>query len=169
MVYTTLSIFYDRKVLSSEFGIIFCSPEMTKYNLPFDKHPIITDATYKAASSSYYLVSSVIYVEEMKKYMVFFQAVIKHQTAEQFAFYFKRYLRTDQRGFQQACEKHFNMDDKSSFSLITGCYFHCPKNYQNPENCSCRRFLIAVAGCNGGWMTMFDLLFSTTIRIWCDV
>ncbi|KAI7880019.1 uncharacterized protein EV154DRAFT_575786 [Mucor mucedo] len=127
------------QVMSSEFCIIFSSPEMTKFKLPFDKHPIITDVTYKAVSSGYYLVSSVISVEEMKKHVVFFQAVIKHQTAEQFAFYFKalfkKYIcnyfsKAEQRGFQQACEEHFNMDDKSSLSLIKGCYFHWMQSVQ---------------------------------------
>ncbi|KAI7886542.1 uncharacterized protein EV154DRAFT_485087 [Mucor mucedo] len=122
-------------MLSSEFRIIFSCPEITKFKLPFDKHPINTDVTYKAVSSGYYLVSSVIYVEEMKKHMVFFQAVIKHQTAEQFAFYFKAlfkkyaivskfflgilldFYKAEQRGFHQACDEHFNMDDKSSLII----------------------------------------------------
>ncbi|KAI7867217.1 uncharacterized protein EV154DRAFT_571744 [Mucor mucedo] len=114
----------------------------------FDKHPIFTDVTYKAVSSSYYLVSLVIYVEEMKKHMVFFQAVIKHQTAEKFAFYFKAlfkkyaivskfflcilldFSKAEQRGFQQACEEHFHTDDKSSLSLIKGCYFYWMQSVQ---------------------------------------
>ncbi|KAI7893315.1 uncharacterized protein EV154DRAFT_561541 [Mucor mucedo] len=116
------------QVMSSEFYIIFSSPEMTKFKLPFDKHPIVAD--------------------EMKKHMVFFQAVIKHQTAEQFAFYFKAlfkkyaivskfflgilldFSKAEQRGFQQACEENFNMDDKSSLSLIKGCYFYWMQSVQ---------------------------------------
>ena len=60
-----------------------------KYNLPFATQPIVTDATYKAvASDKKYLCSSVIYVPEMRKSIVFFQAVIGSLEASTFATYF---------------------------------------------------------------------------------
>ncbi|KAI7895755.1 uncharacterized protein EV154DRAFT_594387 [Mucor mucedo] len=108
--------------------IIFSSPEMTKCKLPFDKHPTITDFTYKAVSSGYYLASSVIYVEKIKKYSVF-SSCHYLPNCRNFAFYFKAlfkkcainpkfffyiildFSKTEQRGFQQACKEHFNTDD----------------------------------------------------------
>lgn len=61
---------------------------MTQYNLPFGSEPIIVDVTYKALEEKYNLCSAVIYMKELKKHIVFFQAIIKGLTAA----YFKAFL-----------------------------------------------------------------------------
>ncbi|KAG2193914.1 hypothetical protein INT47_004162 [Mucor saturninus] len=98
-------------------------------------HPAMT------VSTGFYLVSSVVYVEEMRKHVVIFQAIIKHQTAEQFAFYFEAvpkkfaiqqkfflgmimdFSLAERQGFQKARQKYFGMNEDESLGHNKCCYF----------------------------------------------
>ncbi|KAG2232278.1 hypothetical protein INT48_001563 [Thamnidium elegans] len=77
------------ELASAKFCIIFSVPKMTKVKLPFDTQPMITGETYKAVCEGYYLCYTVIYVPEMKKHLVIFQAIVKKLDTNQFAVYFE--------------------------------------------------------------------------------
>lgn len=74
---------------SSKFFIMFSAPDMTKAKLPFNSRSMLTNVTYKAVCIGYYSVSTVIYVPDMKKHLVIFQAIIKKLNTNQFAVYFE--------------------------------------------------------------------------------
>jgi hypothetical protein len=64
------------EVAKQAFCIIFCFPEMKKFELPFSSQSIVADVTYKAVKDNHYLCSGVIYAPHLKKHLVTFQAVI---------------------------------------------------------------------------------------------
>lgn len=73
----------------SNFIVAFTSPSMQKYDLPFEKFPIVTDVTYKVINgNNRYLCSSVIFVPEIRKSIVFFQAIIGGLSMQYFTEYF---------------------------------------------------------------------------------
>ncbi|KAK4510813.1 uncharacterized protein ATC70_005247 [Mucor velutinosus] len=76
------------QTLPSNYFVSFCSPEMLQRNLPFADQPIVTDVTFKAVPKEYYLCSSVIYIEQLQKHVVFYQAIIKSNSAQVFKQYF---------------------------------------------------------------------------------
>ncbi|KAK4513259.1 PAB-dependent poly(A)-specific ribonuclease subunit 3 [Mucor velutinosus] len=75
------------QIVPSKFFVSFCSPEMLQRNLPFADQPIITDVTFKAVPKGYYLCSSVICIEQLRKHVVFYQAIIKSNTTHVFKEY----------------------------------------------------------------------------------
>lgn len=129
-------------LMSAKFNISFCSPEIAKYNLPFSKHPIITDVTYKAVTKGYYLCSSVLYIDELDKHVVIYQSIINGLSTKVFTAYFKGLFKTydlvegnflgcpmdfskSQRlGFQEACLNVLGMSNAKSLSYLKGCYMH---------------------------------------------
>jgi hypothetical protein len=52
---------------------------MVQCLVPFDTKPIVIDVTFKAVEKGYYLSPSVIKVKELRKIVVFFQAIINDQ------------------------------------------------------------------------------------------
>ncbi|KAI8878261.1 hypothetical protein K501DRAFT_336871 [Backusella circina FSU 941] len=92
------------EVGSSSFSIIFSSPELMEYELPFEKYPVVTDVTYKTVENGYYLCSSVIYVPCLQQHVVIYQAVIGGVDSQ----FFKRYF--------EVFFEHYQID----FSKING-------------------------------------------------
>ncbi|KAG2191986.1 hypothetical protein INT47_000778 [Mucor saturninus] len=110
--------------------------------LPFENYPIITDVTFKAVPKGFYLCSTVIFVPEMKKHIVIFQAIIKKLDADQFAIYFKAlfekfaiksynflgmimdFSQAQREGFYQAFKSCFPDSGILPTRLLKGCYMH---------------------------------------------
>ncbi|CEP18071.1 hypothetical protein [Parasitella parasitica] len=134
--------FQTAKILSNDFFISFCSPEMSMLRLPFESFPIVTDVTYKAVPQGYYVCSSVIHVPMVKRSVVFYQAIFRNTTTHQFKQYFEELFRkfdikpnnfvgsivdfsaAQQAGFIEACASVFEMNSKEALSYMKGCYTH---------------------------------------------
>ncbi|CEG64718.1 hypothetical protein RMATCC62417_01644 [Rhizopus microsporus] len=129
------------------FCIIFCSPDMKKFELPFSSQPIVTDITYKAVKDNYYLYSSVIYVSHLKKHLVIFQAIIGGLEWTFFKKYFGAFFQyfgisrksflvvvmdfsaAQRKGILEAYRCTFsnssgNEDIEDGIAYVKGCYMH---------------------------------------------
>lgn len=138
----------DAQMASNKFFISFCSPEVKEFPLPFDKHPLITDVTYKALPGGFYFCFSVIFIEELDKHVVIFQAIFKKVTADVFAMYFESlfehfdiqdnkflgavmdFSEAQRSGFQKACSNYFDMNKAKSLSFLKGCFMHWRRSVQ---------------------------------------
>ncbi|CAO3671884.1 unnamed protein product [Rhizopus microsporus] len=115
------------EVANQAFCIIFCSPEIKKFELPFSSQFIVTDVTYKAVKDNYCLCSSVIYVPHLKKHLVILQAIIGSLEWIFFKKYFKAFFQyfgisrkfflgvvmdfsiAQRRGFWKPIDAHFRI------------------------------------------------------------
>ncbi|KAK4519130.1 uncharacterized protein ATC70_009362 [Mucor velutinosus] len=140
------------QILPSKFFVSFCSPEMLKRNLPFSDQPIVTDVTFKAVPKGYYLCSSVIYIEQLKKHVVFYQAIIKSKNAQVFKQYFVALFRkfdikleqflgvimdfsaAQHEGFILALREVFGVKQHNALPFLKGCYMHWMQSVRRLSN-----------------------------------
>jgi hypothetical protein len=112
----------------------------------------MTDVTFKAVKTDYYLCSSVVYSPDLKKNIGFFQATIKHQATEQFSVYFQAmfkkfainpddflgvlmdFSQSQREGFIDACQTAFGFTQARSLSYLKGCFMHWMQSVQRIKN-----------------------------------
>ncbi|KAF1796293.1 hypothetical protein FB192DRAFT_1257171, partial [Mucor lusitanicus] len=103
---------------------------------------VITDVTFKAVPKGYYFRSSVIYVEQLKKHVVFLQTIIKGNTSQVFQQYFILLLTkfdikletflgvimdfsaAQREGFILALKQVFAVKKHNALPFLKGCYMH---------------------------------------------
>lgn len=140
------------QILPSKFYISFCSPEMLQRNLPFADQPIVTDVTFKAVPKGYYLCSSVIYVKQLQKHVVFYQAVIRSFSSQTFRRYFVALFRkfniklekflgvimdfsaAQREGFISAVNEVFGVKQHNALPFLKGCYMHWMQSVKRLAN-----------------------------------
>ncbi|KAG1266648.1 hypothetical protein G6F68_002569 [Rhizopus microsporus] len=136
------------EVANQAFCIIFCSPEIKKFELPFSSQFIVTDVTYKAVKDNYCLCSSVIYVPHLKKHLVILQAIIGSLEWIFFKKYFKAFFQyfgisrkfflgvvmdfsiAQRRGFWKPIDAHFRIAVMQSVQRIASNYAVVPQGFQ---------------------------------------
>jgi hypothetical protein len=111
--------------------------------LDFKNNPVLTDVTFKVFKN-YYLCSSVIYCDELKRYVPIYVAAIKELTANTFKNYFidffsAYHINFDEvsflgmvmdfsaaqaRGYLDAIKAVTGNDDHYGLKYLKGCYFH---------------------------------------------
>ncbi|KAK4520331.1 uncharacterized protein ATC70_008465 [Mucor velutinosus] len=140
------------QILPSKFFVSFCSPEMLQRNLPFANQPIVTDVTFKAVPKGYYLCSSVIYIEQLQKHVVFYQAIIKSNSAQVFKQYFAALFRkfdikleqflgaimdfsaAQREGLIIALREVFGVKQHNALPFLKGCYMHWMQSVRRLSN-----------------------------------
>ncbi|KAG2206800.1 hypothetical protein INT47_007556 [Mucor saturninus] len=136
------------ELVASKSCIIFSCPEMAMVKLPFVNCPMITDVIFKAVPNGFHLCSTVIFVPEMKKHVVIFQAIIKKLDPQQFAVYFKAlfekfaikadnflgmimdFSQAQREGFYQAFNSSFPDSGILPTRLLKGSYMHWKQSVQ---------------------------------------
>lgn len=130
----------------SSFCIPFCSP-VVKDNLDFTKHPALTDVTYNCFTNGYYLCTTTMYLEEMDRYVVIFQAILGGLTAQHYARYFLALIKcynikfdddffglvvdfsdAQRKGFCEAYKELVRDGDAEKY--LKGCYYHFQQSVQ---------------------------------------
>lgn len=109
---------------------------------------MMTDVTYKAVCEGYYLCSTVIFVPEMKKHLVIFQAIIKKLDTNQFALYFEVLFKhfdivpetflgmimdfslSQRECYLKALFSSFGLDKAHAMPFLKGCYMHWKQSVQ---------------------------------------
>lgn len=81
----------DASIMQQQFCIAFRVPTIEIF-LNFARYPIAMDITYKAVKG-WYLCSSVIFSPEIKKHIVFFQAILKGTSTSDIQQYFSSMFR----------------------------------------------------------------------------
>ncbi|KAG2216178.1 hypothetical protein INT45_005524 [Circinella minor] len=79
--------FLYAQVIPGSFLLMYRSPAIKTY-CRFSNLPAVTDVTYKAIEKGYYLCTTVMYIKELKKHAVIFQAVMDGLSYNYFAQHF---------------------------------------------------------------------------------
>ncbi|KAG2215877.1 hypothetical protein INT45_003292 [Circinella minor] len=79
--------FLYAQVIPGSFLLMYKSPAIKTY-CRFSDLPAVTDVTYKAIEKEYYLCTTVMYIKELKKHAVIFQAAMDGLSHSYFAQYF---------------------------------------------------------------------------------
>ncbi|KAG2215579.1 hypothetical protein INT45_000725 [Circinella minor] len=135
-----------------EFGKIMNnytgSPAIKTY-CRFSNLPAVTDVTYKAIEKGYYLCTTVMYIKELKKHAVIFQAVMDGLSYNYFAQHFFAFFTeykvkfdgedsflgmmmdfslAQKKGFLQAYQQYTGKNNGMRF--LKGCYMHWMQSVQ---------------------------------------
>ncbi|KAI9257133.1 hypothetical protein BDA99DRAFT_606410 [Phascolomyces articulosus] len=140
--------FLYAQVVPTSFLVIYRSPIINGC-CRFQDFPAVTDVTYKAVEKGYYICTTVIYVPELKRHTVIFQAVLGGLKEEYFSQYFFTFfvdhkVRFDcsnsflgmmldfsmaqSNGFQEAYKRYTGKDD--GIRYVKGCYMHWMQSVQ---------------------------------------